>query len=144
MPEKDKIRTLDSLKREFGIVPAASHPIPSPDCNHAPKRIASTTLRGSALCKGKYQKNMYKAPRENKQRNQGKNDEKERKTIQKEMARKDNNWIMLKISTSWSSLFSFQCSDFVFTAHVNSILLLPCLIMYYFVLAVFLVSLHGD
>ena len=41
MSEKDK-RALD---REFGIVPAASHPIPSPDRNHAPKRIASTTLR---------------------------------------------------------------------------------------------------
>ena len=26
---------------------------------------------------------------------------------------------MLKISTSWSSLFSFQCSDFVFTAYVT-------------------------
>ena len=26
---------------------------------------------------------------------------------------------MLKISTSWSSLFSFQCSDFGFTAYVT-------------------------
>ena len=54
---------------------------------------------------------------------------------------------MLKISTSWSSLFSFQCSDlFVFTAYYvpgNNILLLPCLMMYYyFVFAVFLVFLH--
>ena len=28
-------------------------------------------------------------------------------------------WIMLKIPTTWSSLFSFQCSDFVFTAYVT-------------------------
>ena len=42
MPEKDRRRALD---REFGIIPAASHPIPSPDRNHAPKRVASTTLR---------------------------------------------------------------------------------------------------
>ena len=28
-------------------------------------------------------------------------------------------WIMLKISTSWSSLFSFQCSDFGFTFYVT-------------------------
>ena len=26
---------------------------------------------------------------------------------------------VLKISTSWSSLFSFQCSDFVFKAYVT-------------------------
>ena len=42
MPEKDRRRAFD---REFGIMPAASHPIPSPDRNHAPKRVASTTLR---------------------------------------------------------------------------------------------------
>ena len=41
---------------------------------------------------------------------------------------------MLKISTSWSSLFSFQCSDFGFTAYIT-VLLLPCLMMYYFVFA---------
>ena len=40
MPEKDRRRALD---RDFGIVPAARHLIPSPDRNHAPKRIASTT-----------------------------------------------------------------------------------------------------
>ena len=28
-------------------------------------------------------------------------------------------WIILKISTSWSSLFSFQCSDFGFIAYVT-------------------------
>ena len=39
MPEKEK----STRWREFDIVPAASHPIPSPDRNHAPKRIASTT-----------------------------------------------------------------------------------------------------
>ena len=41
---------------------------------------------------------------------------------------------------------SFQCSDFVVTAYqvCNSILLLPCLMMYFFVFALFLVSLHGD
>ena len=31
-------------------------------------------------------------------------------------------WIM-KISTSWSSLFSFQCSDFGFTAYVSILLI---------------------
>ena len=41
--EKDKRAAFD---REFGIVPAASHPIPSPARNHAPKkRVASTTFR---------------------------------------------------------------------------------------------------
>ena len=40
MPEKDRPRALD---RESLAV--ASHPIPSPDRNHAPKRAASTTFR---------------------------------------------------------------------------------------------------
>ena len=55
-------------------------------------------------------------------------------------------WIMLKISTSWSSLFSFQCIVTSSSQPIirNSILLLPCLMMYYFVFAIFLVSLHGD
>ena len=39
IPAKYRRRALD---RE-SLVPAASHPIPSPDRNHAPKRIASTT-----------------------------------------------------------------------------------------------------
>ena len=38
-----KIEEGHSIERGFGIVPAASHPIPSSDRNHAPKRIASTT-----------------------------------------------------------------------------------------------------
>ena len=48
---------------------------------------------------------------------------------------------MLKIFTSWSSLFSFQCSDFGFTAYVTLYYYyIPCLMMYYivFVFAVFL------
>ena len=43
-------------------------------------------------------------------------------------------WIMLKISTPWSSLFSFQCSDvIVFTAYYVTVYYyyLPCLMMYY-------------
>ena len=45
MPEKDRRGAFDK-EREFGIVPAASHPIPSPARNHAPKkRVASTTFR---------------------------------------------------------------------------------------------------
>ena len=39
MPKK--IEEGHSIER-VGIVPAASHPLPSPDCNHAPKRTAST------------------------------------------------------------------------------------------------------
>ena len=44
MPEIDE-EGHSIVYREFGIVPAASHPIPSPDRNYAPKRIASTRLR---------------------------------------------------------------------------------------------------
>ena len=40
---------------------------------------------------------------------------------------------MLKISTSWFSLFSFQCSDFGFTAYVIT----SCFMMYNFVFAGF-------
>ena len=39
--QKKNIRAFDR-ESLFGIVPAASHPVPSPDRNHAPKRIAST------------------------------------------------------------------------------------------------------
>ena len=51
---------------------------------------------------------------------------------------------MLKISTSSSSLFSFQCCDFIFTAYVTLYYYyqVSCLMMYYFVFAVFLRALH--
>ena len=42
MPEKNKGEG-HSIERVWYIVPAASHPITSPDRNHASKRIASTT-----------------------------------------------------------------------------------------------------
>ena len=38
--EKDN-RGAFNREREFGIVPAASHPIPSPARNHAPKKTRS-------------------------------------------------------------------------------------------------------
>ena len=40
-----KIDEEHSIERVWRIVPAASHPIPSPARNHAPKRVASTTFR---------------------------------------------------------------------------------------------------
>ena len=42
MPEKI-MEEHSIVYREFGVVPSASHPIPYPDRNHAPKRITSTT-----------------------------------------------------------------------------------------------------
>ena len=50
MTEKDRIRAL--LDREsLVLVPAASHPIPSPDRNHAPIRLASTApYSGFQVC----------------------------------------------------------------------------------------------
>ena len=54
----------------------------------------------------------------------------------------------MKISTSWSSLFSFQCSDFGFIAYIKQYYIITTTTMfdvyYYFVFAVFFVSLHGD
>ena len=52
-------------------------------------------------------------------------------------------WIMLKISTSWSSLFSFQCSDFVFTAYVTVYNFTTMFDDILFCIRCFFVSLHG-